>query len=268
MVYKLRLFQVIPEFELIDAEWGRPMWPSGRRVAISDTVCPTSLECPLWVDHPMVDSKAMWTAFVTVHLRNQFRAVAHYLPLEEPICGSLFMPHGKSKRFVERMKEGTKVVVAEEVVTINRDPVTLCPRTVGTVLNVDEEGDAYVEFSDVPERQWVSKRDFSKLKRPEVALRITEPVPCVNPRCPECSRRAAAILGADPGWPEEEDGIARFHWMAAEWAGAYMDLAAQGAWMPPPFLSPGDFGYEARQKANDDIDAAFWARVADKDTVD
>ena len=82
---------------------------------------------------------------------------AHPAAVAAP-CPFLQLPYGG---------EGDATVVVTAEFESNQQPSVLLPRgTMGTVLEIDDDGDARIRFVGIDAPQWVLKSDFGKLARP------------------------------------------------------------------------------------------------------
>jgi hypothetical protein len=90
------------------------------------------------------------------------------------VMGGAVFPHDQCRRNLESgafeglspFAVGDKVLVEEPIESDFEDSLDLPQGTVGNVLSIDAEGDAYIDFGGSIGKQWVSSRQFGKLWSP------------------------------------------------------------------------------------------------------
>merc|ERR1712151_484632 len=65
----------------------------------------------------------------------------------------------------ESMKEGAAILVLEDFMSNSKaDNVLLKVGQKGAVFKLDGDGDALIKFEDHPHKEWVTKKNFHKLR--------------------------------------------------------------------------------------------------------
>jgi len=104
----------------------------------------------------------------------------------------------EQKRQWAKIHAGDMITVKDSITTDSKEPVQVPKGTRGTVVRMDNDGDACIKFDDIKDRHWVYKDKFSRLAVRMSAQESTEQKSPLKSRTTNNQSQGPQVAGGKP----------------------------------------------------------------------
>eukprot|EP00665_Eupelagonemidae_sp_cell47_P017771 gene17771-biopygen8540 len=132
----------------------RPAWPPSRVRAATMARCPRRVEVAL---QPQATPAQPWRQHAAMIVQGPRLAAAG-----SRMCGAIVL--WRIGPLAHVRKEGDIVAVSSDFMSDSEDAVLLKKGMKGIIKKIDKEGDANIDFDDLPGYKFVFKKNFDKLR--------------------------------------------------------------------------------------------------------